>query len=227
MDPYSMRLSLIIPVYRGKEILFELFRRIDETLSAKYEFEVLLICDGCDNESLHATDELIRYYPSQLKVYKLAKNYGQHRAIQFGFTKATGDFIITIDEDLQQNPSDILTLIEKQKEADYDIVYGRFVNPKHNSRRNILSAFTRKVLKHFIPSICKEYSPYRLIRREIATRTSTMGCPYVFIDDLLSRITKILHLLMLTILKDHQVKVHTPLVRLLEMVYTFCWPIQA
>ncbi len=40
-----MRLSLIIPVYRGKEILFELFRRIDETLDAKYEFEVLFICD--------------------------------------------------------------------------------------------------------------------------------------------------------------------------------------
>ncbi len=120
----------------------------------------------------------------------MAKNYGQHRAIQFGFTKATGDFIITIDEDLQQNPSDILTLIEKQKEADYDIVYGRFANPKHNRRRNIISAFTRKVLKHFIPSICKEYSPYRTYQEGDSNQNVNNGVPYVFIDELLSRITK-------------------------------------
>jgi polyisoprenyl-phosphate glycosyltransferase len=185
-----MKLSVIIPVYRGKEILYELYRRIEEVLDRKFEYEVLLICDGCDPDSSKVTDELRKQNSSHIRVFKLAKNYGQHRAIQFGFTKASGDFIITIDEDLQHDPADILKLIDKQQSGDFDIVYGRFTNPQHNGIRNLMSTILRKILKYFIPTLYEEYSPYRLIKREISTRTSIMVCPYTFIDDFLSRTTQ-------------------------------------
>jgi polyisoprenyl-phosphate glycosyltransferase len=184
-----MKLSVIIPVFRGREILYELYRRIDEALNGKYEYEVLLICDGCDRDSLNVIHELKKQNSSQIRVFNLAQNYGQHRAIQFGFTKASGDFIITIDEDLQHDPNDILKLIDKQQNGDYDIVYGRFTNPQHNGIRNFMSTILRKILKYFIPTLYEEYSPYRLIKRDISTRTSTMVCPYTFIDDFLSRTT--------------------------------------
>jgi polyisoprenyl-phosphate glycosyltransferase len=185
-----MKLSIIVPVYRGKAILQELFRRISGTLNGVFDFEVLLICDGCDRESWSEIKELKKQNPSQVKVYRLAQNYGQHRAIQFGFSKVSGDLVVTIDEDLQHDPSDILKLIGKQKENDYDIVYGRFTNPQHNGIRNIISAVLRKALKHFIPTLYDNYSPYRLIKQEIAVRTATMICPYTFIDDFLSRVTQ-------------------------------------
>jgi polyisoprenyl-phosphate glycosyltransferase len=185
-----IKLSVIIPVYRGKEILFELFRRINEALEANFDYEVLLICDGCDPDSSKITDELKQRYSSHIKVFRLAKNYGQHRALQFGFSKASGDLIVTIDEDLQHDPADIINLISKQQNGDFDIVYGRFINHLHNGTRNFMSAILRKILKYFIPTLYEDYSPYRLIKKDIAVRTSTMVCPYTFIDDFLSRITQ-------------------------------------
>jgi len=185
-----MKLSVIIPVYRGKEILSELLKRINKTLIGNYDFEVLFICDGCDSTSLRILKEIKKSNPFHIEVYRLAKNYGQHRALQYGFSRASGDLIITIDEDLQHDPADIIKLIEKQMEGDYDIVYGRFTNLQHNGIRNIISAVLRKTLKHFIPTLYDNYSPYRLIKRDIASRTSTMVCPYTFIDDFLSRITQ-------------------------------------
>ncbi|MCX6253720.1 MAG: glycosyltransferase [Bacteroidia bacterium] len=185
-----MKLSIIVPVYRGKEILRELFRRINESLTGKIDYEVLLISDGCDRESLSVMDELKKENSSLIKVFRLAHNYGQHRALQFGFSKGSGDLIITIDEDLQHDPADILKLIEKQNEKNYDVVYGRFTNLQHNGIRKIISAILRKMLKNFIPTLYDNYSPYRLIKRDIAVRTSTMVCPYTFVDDFLSRVTQ-------------------------------------
>ncbi len=185
-----MKLSIIIPVYRGKEILRELFRRINDSLTGNYDYEVLFVCDGCDSSSLRVIKELKKDNSSRIKVFQLVHNYGQHRALQFGFEKALGDFIITMDEDLQHDPADILRLIEKQKENNYDIVYGNFTNLQQNGIRNAMSVVLRKTLKHFIPTLYNKYSPYRLITREIAIRTSAMVCPYTFIDDLLSRVTQ-------------------------------------
>jgi undecaprenyl-phosphate 4-deoxy-4-formamido-L-arabinose transferase len=185
-----MRLSVIIPVYRGKEILRGLFRRISEILAGNYDYEVLAICDGCDDESLRVINELKKNSSSQIKVFRLAHNYGQHRAIQFGFGKASGDLIITIDEDLQHDPADIPRLIEKQKEGNYDVVYGRFPNLHHLAVRNKISQILRKVLKHFILPLYDNYSSYRLIKKEIASQVTTMVSPYTFIDDFLSGITQ-------------------------------------
>ncbi|TAL65413.1 MAG: glycosyltransferase [Bacteroidetes bacterium] len=185
-----MKLSIIVPVYRGKRILPVLLRRIDKSLAGNNEYEVLLICDGCDRESLSIVNELKKNNSSQLKVFRLAHNYGQHRALQFGFSKVSGELVVTIDEDLQHDPADILKLVEKQKENNYDVVYGRFVNPQHNWIRNVFSAILRKILKHFIPTLYDNYSPYRLIKKDIAIRTSTMVCPFTFIDDFLSRVTQ-------------------------------------
>jgi polyisoprenyl-phosphate glycosyltransferase len=185
-----MKLSVIVPVYRGKEILIELYRRINETLIGNYDFEVLFICDGCDSTSLRILKEIKKSNPTHTEIYRFSQNYGQHRALQYGFTRSTGDFIITIDEDLQHDPADIIKLIEKQREGDYDIVYGRFKNLKHNGIRNIISVVLRKILKHFIPTLYYNYSPYRLIKKDIADKTATMSCPYTFIDDFLSRVTQ-------------------------------------
>jgi polyisoprenyl-phosphate glycosyltransferase len=185
-----MKLSVIVPVYRGKEILGELFKKINQTLIGKYDFEVVFICDGCDSDSMRILKEIKKSNQSQIEIIQLAKNYGQHRALQYGFRRATGDLIITIDEDLQHDPADIFKLLAKQMEGDYDIVYGRFTDLKHNGLRNIISAILRKLLKHFIPELYKNYSPYRLIKKEIAYRASIMISPYIFIDDFLSKATQ-------------------------------------
>lgn len=184
-----MDISVIIPVFRGGNILKELTGRVVKAIN-DYSYEILFICDKCDDLSLNIVKELKENDPVHIKVYRFKDNYGQHKALQFGFGKASGDLIVTLDEDLQHDPADIIKLIEKQKGNDYDIVYGRFTNLQQNGSRIILSNVLRKILKHFIPAIYEDYSPFRLIKRDIVTSASKMVSPYTFIDDFLSRITQ-------------------------------------
>jgi undecaprenyl-phosphate 4-deoxy-4-formamido-L-arabinose transferase len=183
-------ISVVIPAYNGGKTIIDLFLKIRDELSGKYSFEVLFIFDNGMNNTWEIIERLKNDYPDLIKAFHLAKNYGQHRAIQFGLCKTTGNFVVTMDEDLQHDPVDIIRLIEKQKEGNYDIVYGKFNNLQHKGIRNIISTALRKTLKHFIPTLYDNYSPYRLIKQEVALRTSTMICPYTFIDDFLSRVTK-------------------------------------
>lgn len=118
-----MDFSVVVPSYNGGQTIINLFQKIRDELSGKYSFEVLFIFDNGKDKTWRIIEELGNDYPDIVKSYHLAKNYGQHRAIQFGFSKAKGDFVVTIDEDLQHDPADIIRLMEKQKEANYDIVY--------------------------------------------------------------------------------------------------------
>ncbi|MGB8490330.1 MAG: glycosyltransferase [Bacteroidales bacterium] len=185
-----MKLSVIIPVFRGGEILKDLFIRIDNVLFNRFDYEVLFICDGCDQKSYSVLKEVQKSWPEHIRIFYFARNQGQHKAIQFGLGKAKGDFIVTMDEDLQHDPSDIPALIEKQMEGNYDVVYGHFTNLQHKGIRNNISKILRVVLKHFIPALYEYYSPYRLIKSETAHKIATVTDQYVFIDDLLCRITR-------------------------------------
>jgi len=185
-----MKLSVVIPVFRGKTILPILFTKITDTLTGKYDFEVLFICDGCDAVSKENVKLLKAENQDIIRTFFLNRNYGQHRALQYGLGKATGDIIVTLDEDLQNDPADIIKFIKIQEKGRYDVVYGKFEELHHKGIRNKISVMLRKVLKSFIPDLCENYSPYRLIKREIASKISNAVGPYIFIDDLISRITK-------------------------------------
>jgi polyisoprenyl-phosphate glycosyltransferase len=183
-------ISVVVPAYNGGNAIIDLFLKIRDELSGKYSFEVLFIFDNGKHKTWEILKELKNNYPHLIKTFHLAKNYGQHRAIQFGLGLAVGDYVVTIDEDLQHDPADIIRLIAKQHLGNYDIVYGKFNNLQHKGIRNRISIGLRKSLKHFIPTLYENYSPYRLIKQEVASRTSIMVCPYTFIDDFLSRVTK-------------------------------------
>lgn len=71
-----MRLSITALVFRRKEILQDLYRRIDETLSAKYEFEDLFICERCNRGSFKVMNEFYIRYSSNVEIFLLACNYG-------------------------------------------------------------------------------------------------------------------------------------------------------
>ena len=185
-----MDLSIIIPSFNAGETIRDLTLQINEALADKFSFEIIFVFDNGGNKTWQIIEKLKWEFPSLVKAYHLARNYGQHRAIQFGFSKAQGDFVITIDEDLQHDPADILKLIRKQKEGNYDIVYGKFSNSQHKGIRNRVSYVLRKILKHFISTLYDNYSPYRLIKHDISMRVSTLVSPYTFIDDFLSRITQ-------------------------------------
>lgn len=116
-----MKLSIVSPVYRAARILPELVRRISATCEEhSLEYEIILVDDRSPDDSWAVLQNLT-FSNARLKAYRLSRNFGQHYAITAGITKASGDLILVMDCDLQDNPSYIPELIKKQAEG-YNVV---------------------------------------------------------------------------------------------------------
>jgi glycosyltransferase involved in cell wall biosynthesis len=185
-----MLISYIIPVYNGESTLIPLFQKINEANEKlQYNFEVIFIWDCGPDKSWEVIESLKKEYPDKIKAIHLSKNFGQHNAIICGFEYANGDFIVTMDEDLQHDPYEVEKLIKKQKENESDVVYGHYPNKSHNKFRNITYIMLKKLQKTGIPDLYPHYSPYRLIKKDIAKSCIGMQNSYTFLDGYLSWIT--------------------------------------
>lgn len=185
-----MMLSFVIPVYHGENTIAPLFEKIKEA-AEKYDhfYEVIFVWDCGPDKSWQQIQVLKNKYPDHIKAIHLSRNFGQHNAIICGFEHAVGDFVVTMDEDLQHDPDEIDKLIEKQMTGDFDVVYGNYMQRKHNSFRNITSRTLKKLLEIGIPELHKDYSAFRLIKKDIAKACTNMQNSYTFLDGYISWIT--------------------------------------
>ncbi len=117
------KLSVVVPLFNEEESLRPLVNEIKKALkSIDISFEVLLIDDGSNDNSLNIIKEICRQ-DRRFKYFSFRKNYGKSAALQIGFKNVTGDVIITMDADLQDDPNEISALIKKLDEG-YDLVSG-------------------------------------------------------------------------------------------------------
>src|SRR5688572_26588060 len=100
-----VKYSVIIPVYRGEKSIIQLSERLIAAFAAINEaFELIFVYDNGPGNSWNVIKQLQLSHPLLTKAVKLSKNFGQHNATICGFKYAVGDFIITMDEDLQHRP---------------------------------------------------------------------------------------------------------------------------
>jgi glycosyltransferase involved in cell wall biosynthesis len=114
-----MYLSIIIPVKDEEKSLEPLHNEILESLKKLEldDYEILFIDDGSKDESWNVIDKISKIN-SKVKGYKLIKNYGKSIALDFSFRKAKGDFLITMDADLQDDPEEIGNLLNQLNKSD-------------------------------------------------------------------------------------------------------------
>ena len=183
-------LSIIIPVYNGEKTISELFNQINDFCNKhEFTFEVIFIWDCGLDDSWQVIQKIKSQNPENVKGIHLSRNFGQHNAILAGIDIAKGEFIITMDEDLQHSPKDILLLIKKQKEKNSDVVYGKYSELNHSYFRNITTKIMKKMLRISIPELHYEYSAFRLIKGSIAKEITKMRNSYTFLDGYLSWLT--------------------------------------
>jgi len=116
-------LSIIIPVYNEEENLLELYGRLITVLpSLPQQWEIFFIDDGSRDRSFSILKE-IALKDSRVKVLRFMRNYGQTAAIAAGIAHATGDIVVFLDADLQNDPQDIPALLDKLADG-YDVVSG-------------------------------------------------------------------------------------------------------
>ncbi len=118
-----MKLSIVLPIYNEGESIPELFERIVEVLNGlAYPYEIIAVNDGSKDNSATVLNEIAKRYPV-VRVIHFRVNAGQTAAIHAGIEHATGDIIIPLDSDLENDPKDIVKMLEKMEEG-HDVVSG-------------------------------------------------------------------------------------------------------
>lgn len=155
----EVEISVVVPVYNEVENLEELHRRLTEELGKLgRSYEIIVVDDGSDDGSYELLKRLAEE-DQHLKVIRFRRNFGQTPALSAGFDFARGEIIITMDGDLQNDPSDIGPLIEKLQEG-YDLVAGWRADRKD------------KLLLRKIPS----WLANRLIKKSTGIKLHDFGC---------------------------------------------------
>jgi len=123
-----MKISVIIPVYNEVGSLRELYGELVQALAPYEKYEILFIDDGSTDGSFDVIKELGET-DTHINLFQFHRNYGKSAALAEGFKYAEGDQIITMDADLQDDPSEITNLIQKLEEG-FDLVSGWKKNRK-------------------------------------------------------------------------------------------------
>lgn len=128
-------LSIVIPVYNEEDNVQLLSEKVAEAL-VDYQYELILVDDGSTDETRIRAKQI---KDDNLVFIELKRNYGQSLALAAGIDQAIGDYIITLDGDLQNDPLDIPMMINKLEEGDFDVVTGIRQKRKDNFVRTIPS----------------------------------------------------------------------------------------
>ncbi len=180
-------LSIVVPVYRSQATLRELHRRVVAAIEPiDPDFELILVEDCGGDQSWSVIQELAKV-DARVKGIKLTRNFGQHAATICGMTHANGDYVVTIDDDLEHAPEMIPKLLAKAREG-YALVYGVFGQRTHSGWRNMTSALARKLFRMAVPGMYYETS-FRIIERHIAKALAEFDTAFPFIDGYLFWLT--------------------------------------
>ncbi len=182
--------SVVVPVYNGAASLPELCSRISAVFAELgLGYEIVLVDDASADESWQVMQKLHEDDP-RVKVLHLMRNFGQHNALMCGFHHAAGDFIITMDDDLQNQPEDIPRLIEEIGKG-YDVVIGALDSKKDSYPKNLASLFIRNLIR-VIFGMPKEVklSSLKIMTRSITEEIKTLRTPYPYISGMLFTLTR-------------------------------------
>ncbi len=178
-----MKLSLVLPIYNEAQSIPELFERIFETLHAlNVPYEIIAVNDGSKDASADRLSEIARKHP-EVKVIRFRINAGQTAAIHAGITHATGDIIIPIDSDLENDPKDIIRLLEKLHEG-YDVVSGWRKNRWADKKllRRVPSILANKLISKISGTYLHDYGcTLKAYRAEVVQGINLYGEMHRFI----------------------------------------------
>ncbi len=183
-DSPKPKYSVVIPVYNSAGIVG---KTIDRTLNffkkIEASCELVMVNDGSNDDSWRVLKEKAASHSNVIAI-NLLKNYGQHTANLCGFKHAQGDFIITMDDDLQNPPEEIIHLIEKEKEG-HDVVYGKFRIKRHSFYRRVGSSIIKLINRKIFgqPKNLTVFN-FRLLHRDVVNRITQYRSNFPYITGL-------------------------------------------
>lgn len=186
----SSDISIVVPVYNSSKSIAKLVQRIVNTLEKEEtSFEIILVEDHSKDKSLAVINGL-KEKDSRIAVIPLLQNVGQQAAVKIGMMAATGKVVITIDDDLEHQPEDIVLLLAEINRG-YDVVYGIPRNKQYSFYRKLGSQLVDLFFTFFLrkPRNMKVGS-FRIINRKTVDRICQDKTPFVYITAMTLRVTK-------------------------------------
>ncbi len=133
-------ISITVPFYNEEGNVRPLVEAIESSLKDYHlQWELILVDDGSTDNTIKVMHECEAQFGAYITVLELQRNYGQTAAMQAGIDEARGTILVTLDGDLQNDPSDTPAMIEKLKNENLDLLQGWRKNrkdklrPQHNS----------------------------------------------------------------------------------------------
>lgn len=179
-------MSVVVPTYRSPGTLERLCKEIEAHVRPLVDrLELIIVDDGNTDSTWEVVSALARQH-DWVHGIRLLRNYGQHNALLAGLRAAREPFILTIDDDLQNPPSEVGRLVAALTD-DVDLVYGTPVAERHGLGRNLASTTTKRLMVRMLgPDVFPKSGAFRLFRRELLAATTETHDPFVSIDVLLS-----------------------------------------
>ena len=192
----NKNLAVVIPCYRSADQIENTCDEILQVLENSKELEafkvifsrIILIDDGSDYETKKILQKVSQH--SKIDLISLNKNYGQHPAIFAGVLNSYEDFIVTMDEDGEHNPEDVIRMIEKVIKTDVDIIYAKFIFSKLNWKE-LSSNFSKLVISKISgDKNVINFTSFRLVKGSIFRTAAVYANNGSFLDVALGWITK-------------------------------------
>jgi len=180
--------SVVVPVFGGHAALPELARRVAGSMTAAgLSWELILVDDRGRTESWPVIRKLAADNPHIIGM-RLSRNFGQHAATVCGIEQARGQWITTMDDDLEHPPEAIPDMLDAASE-EVPVIYGNFPKRTHSGIRNFSSELMRWSLKRAFPDLNQDYSSFRVIHAPLAKQLVRLGINRPYIDGMLSWMT--------------------------------------
>jgi undecaprenyl-phosphate 4-deoxy-4-formamido-L-arabinose transferase len=186
----SLALSIVIPVYNGAQSIDELVTAL-AGLNVPGGHEIVLVNDCSPDDSLAVCRDLLARTRVPMTLVNLSRNYGEHNAVMAGLRHARGAHVITMDDDLQNPPSEVLRLLEYAQSSGKEVIYTRYASKEHASWRNLGSRFTNRVADELLDKPKGLYlSSFRCMSAFVAEQITAYDGPFPYVDGLILQVTQ-------------------------------------
>jgi polyisoprenyl-phosphate glycosyltransferase len=180
------KVSIVVPVYRSEASLPSLVQGLFDTAARTgRQYELVLVDDCSPDRSWDVLQRLKAEHPAELKIARLMRNSGQHTALLCGLSLATGDVVVTMDDDLQNPPDEVPRLVASVEQG-FDLAIGSYPEKQHSRFRNLGGRLIDTLLRRIfgLPGDF-QLTSFRAARAAVARSAVQMGGVYPYITAML------------------------------------------
>jgi glycosyltransferase involved in cell wall biosynthesis len=181
--------TIVIPLYRSESSIPYLIKRLENLPTSEF-WNVVFVDDGSPDNTFQTIKVLLQNSPINAILVRHTRNYGEHNAVLTGYRYASGEYVLNLDDDLQNPPEEALRMLQYARDNNFDVVYGNYRSKKHSIWRNTGSLFANLTAKFLLDINGTDYlSSFRCVSLLMAKSIAHYKGPYVYIDGILSQLT--------------------------------------